>query len=137
MGHTYTLTTTTLIGPCRRFAEFAHQLLSWTCCLIPFSRGLLVSFISISNILIRVHVIVGLSTNASIKTMIIISGSLYIYIFQYFYQSCNILCMQYISPCISSINLGNVVIISKIGPNENFSFKSLIFMEFLFHIADG
>ena len=43
MGHTYTLTMTTLIGPCRRFAEFAHQLLSWTCCLIPFSRGLLIT----------------------------------------------------------------------------------------------
>jgi len=35
--------------------------------------------------------------------------------------------MQYISPCSSSINLGNVVKISKIGFNENFPFSSLIF----------
>ena len=81
MGHTHTLVMTNLVGPLQEIAAFAHQLLSWTCCLIPFSRGLLVSFISISNIFIRVHVIVGLSTNANIKTMIIISGSLYIYIY--------------------------------------------------------
>ena len=76
MGRTYTLDMTNLVGPLQEIAEFAHQLLLWTCCLIPFSRGLLVTFISISNIFIRVHVIIGLSTNANIKAMIIISGTL-------------------------------------------------------------
>ena len=47
----------------------------------PFSIGLLVSSFSIRNIFIRVHVIIGSSTNANIKTMIFIRGSLYIYIY--------------------------------------------------------
>ena len=96
-------------GPLQEIAEFAHGLVA----LSPSLQGCWSHPISISNIFIRVHIIVALSTNANIKTMIIISGSLYIYIFQYSYQSYNILCMQYISPCSSSINLGNVVIISK------------------------
>ena len=41
MGLTYTLDMTTLVGPLQEIAEFAHQLLLWTCWLIPFSRGLL------------------------------------------------------------------------------------------------
>ena len=76
MGHAYTLDMTNLVGPLQEIAAFAHQLLLWTFCLIPFSMGLLVSFISINNIFIRVHVIVGFSTNANIKAMTIISGSL-------------------------------------------------------------
>ena len=43
MGLTYALTMTTLVGPLQEIAEFAHQLLLWTCCLIPFFIGLLVS----------------------------------------------------------------------------------------------
>ena len=83
MGLTYTLDMTNLVGPLQEIVEFGHQLLLWTCCLIPFFIGLLVSFISISisNIFIQVHVIVGLSTNANIKTMIIISGSYRTYIY--------------------------------------------------------
>ena len=76
MGPTYTLDITSLVGPLQEIAEFAHQLLLWTCCLIPFFIGLLVTIVSISNIFIRVHVVVGFSTNANIKSMIIISGSL-------------------------------------------------------------
>ena len=76
MGRTYTLDMTNLVGPLQEIAKFAHQLLLWTHCLIPFFIGLLVTFLSISNIFIRVHVIVGLSTNANIKAMIIISGLL-------------------------------------------------------------
>ena len=76
MGHTYTLDMTNLVGPLQEIAKFAHQLLSWTACLIPFSRGLLVAFINISNIFSQVHVIVGFSTNANTNAMIIISGSL-------------------------------------------------------------
>ena len=76
MGRTYTLDMTNLVGPLQEIAKFAHQLLLWTCCLIPFSMGLLVTYVSISNIFIRVHVIVGFSTNANIKAMIIIIGSL-------------------------------------------------------------
>ena len=76
MGSTYTLEMTNLVGPLQEIVEFAHQLLLWTCCLIPFFIGLSVTFISIGNIFIRVHVIVGFSTNANIKAMIIISGSL-------------------------------------------------------------
>ena len=76
MGLTYTLAVTTLVGPLQEIAKFSHQLLSWTYCLIPFLIGLLVSFISIGNIFIWVHVIVGFSTNANIKSMIIISGAL-------------------------------------------------------------
>ena len=36
MGDTYTLGMTNLVGPLQEIAEFAHQLLSWTCCFIPF-----------------------------------------------------------------------------------------------------
>jgi len=50
MGRTYTLNMTNLVGPLQEIAEFAHQLLSWTCCLIPFFIGLLVTFINNSNI---------------------------------------------------------------------------------------
>ena len=50
MGPTYTLGMTNLVGPLHGTAGFAHQLLSWTCCLIPFPIGLLVTFLSISNI---------------------------------------------------------------------------------------
>ena len=75
MGPTYTVDMTNLVGPLQEIAEFAHQLLLWTCCLIPFFIGLLASFISFINIFIRVHVIVGFATNANIKAMIIISGS--------------------------------------------------------------
>ena len=76
MGHTHTLDMTNLVGPLQEIAELAHQLLSWTCCLIPFFIGLLVTFLSINNIFIWVHVFVGLSTNANIKEIIIISGLL-------------------------------------------------------------
>ena len=76
MGSTYTLDMTNLVGPLQEIAGFAHQLLLWTCCLIPFFIGLLVTSISISNIFIQVHFIVGFATNANIKAMIIISGSL-------------------------------------------------------------
>ena len=76
MGLTYTLAMTNLVGPLQEIAEFAHKLLSWTCCLIPFLIGLLVMIVSISNIFLQVHVIVGFSTNANIKAMLIISGSL-------------------------------------------------------------
>ena len=76
MGRTYTLDMTNLVGPLQEFAGFAHQLLSWTCCFIPFSKGLLVTFISFSNIFIWVQVILGFPTNANIKEMIIISGLL-------------------------------------------------------------
>ena len=67
----------------QEIAEFAHQLLLWTCRLIPFFIGLLITFLNISNIFIRVHIIVGFATNSNIKAMIIISGSLYIYIYIY------------------------------------------------------
>ena len=50
MSRTYTLDMTNLVGPLQEIAKFAHQLLLWTCCLIPFFIGLLVTFISISNI---------------------------------------------------------------------------------------
>ena len=76
MGLTYTLVMTNLVGPLQEIAECAHQLLLWTCCLIPFSKGLLVTIVSISNIFIRVHVIVGFATDANIKAMITISGLL-------------------------------------------------------------
>ena len=39
MGHTHTLTMTTLVGPLQEIVTFAHQLLSWTCCLIPSPEG--------------------------------------------------------------------------------------------------
>ena len=110
MGRTYTLNMTTLVGPWQEIAASAHQILSWTCCLNPFFIGLLVSFISINNTFIRVHAIIGFPTNASIKEMIIISGSYKTYPYTFQAQ-----------------NLGNVVIIGKIGSNENFPFKSLIF----------
>ena len=80
MGSTYTLGMTNLVGPLQEIAAFAHQILLWTCCLILFFIGLLVTSVSISTIFIQVHVIVGFATNANIKEMIIISGSLYIYI---------------------------------------------------------
>ena len=76
MGPTYTLNMTNLAGPLQEIAEFAHQLLLWTCCLIPFSRGLIVTFVSISNIFSQVHVVIAFSTNANTNAMIIISGSL-------------------------------------------------------------
>ena len=66
---------TNLVGPLQDFVEFAHQYFVLDVLLYPFSIGLQVSFINISNIFIRVHVIVGFSTNANIKAMIIISGS--------------------------------------------------------------
>ena len=74
MGHTYTLDMTNLVGPLQEIAAFAHQLLLWTCCLIPFSKGLLVSCQH------QQHIQLGpcrrwFSTNANIKAMIIISGS--------------------------------------------------------------
>ena len=75
MGHAYTLDMTNLVGPLQEIAAFAHQLLLWTCCLIPFSIGLLITIVSISNTFIQVHVIVGFPTNFNIKAMIIISGS--------------------------------------------------------------
>ena len=58
MGLTYTLAVTNLVGPLQEIAEFAHQLLSWTCCLIPFLIGLLVTIVNINNIFLWVHVIV-------------------------------------------------------------------------------
>ena len=76
MGHTYTLDMTNLVGPLQEIAAFAHQLLLWTCCLIPFFIGLLVTFVSISNIFSQVHVVVGFSTNANTNAITIISGSL-------------------------------------------------------------
>ena len=77
MGRTYTLDMTNLVGPWQEIAKFAHQLLLWTCCLIPFFIGLLVTFISINNIFSHVHDVVGFfSTNANINAIIIISGSL-------------------------------------------------------------
>ena len=86
MDPTYTLDITNLVGPLQEIAGLANQLLSWTFCLIPFFIGLLVTFLSINNIFIWVHVIVGFATNSNIKAMIIISCSLYIYNFQYSYQ---------------------------------------------------
>ena len=72
MGPTYTLDMTNLVGVLQNlFTNFCL----WTCCLIPFSIGLLVTIVSINNIFIWVHVIVGFPTNANIKSMIIISGS--------------------------------------------------------------
>ena len=84
MGRTYTLEMTNLVGPLQEIAKFAHQLLLWTCRLIPFFIGLMITFLSISNIFIRVHIIVGFATSANIKAMIIISGSYktYPYTFQ-------------------------------------------------------
>ena len=76
MGPTYTLDMTNLVGPLQEIAEFVHQLLLWTCCLIPFFIGLLVTPISINNIFIRFHDIIGFSTNANIKAITIISGLL-------------------------------------------------------------
>ena len=76
MGLTYTLDMTNWVGPLQELEEFAHQLLLWTFCLIPFSIGLLITIVSISNTFIRVHVIVGFSTNANIKAITIISGLL-------------------------------------------------------------
>ena len=76
MGPTYTLSMTTWVGPLQDIAASAHQLLPWTCCLNPFFIGLLVTFISISNILNHVHVVVGCSTNVNTNAIIIISGSL-------------------------------------------------------------
>ena len=43
MGPTYTLAMTNLVSPLQEIEEFAHQLLLWTCCLTPLSRGLLVT----------------------------------------------------------------------------------------------
>ena len=76
MGHTYTLDITNLVGPLQEIAEFAQELLLWTCCLIPFSIGLLVTFISISNIFSQFRVVIGFSTNANTNAITIISGSL-------------------------------------------------------------
>ena len=76
MGRTYTLDMTNLVGPLQEIAEFVHQLLLWTCCIIPFFIGLLVTFISISNILNHVQVVIGFSTNANINAIFTISGSL-------------------------------------------------------------
>ena len=67
MGHTYTLDMTTLVGPWQEITASAHQLLLWTRCLTPFFIGLPITFLSINNIFIRVHVIVGFSTNATSK----------------------------------------------------------------------
>ena len=66
--------------------------------LSPSSMGLLVSFISISNIFIRVHVIVGFSTNATSKQWLSLVVHYKCIIF-------NILCIQHISSCISFIKL--------------------------------
>ena len=76
MGPTYTLDITSLVGPLQEIAEFAHQLLIMDLLPHPFSRGFLVTFISISNIFSQVHVVIGLSTNANFNAIIIISGTL-------------------------------------------------------------
>ena len=84
MGPTYTLDMTDLVSIWQRIAEFVHQLLLWTCFLIPFSRGLLVTFVSIYNIFSQVGVVIGFPTNANTNAIIIISGSYktYPYTFQ-------------------------------------------------------
>ena len=76
MGPTYTLDMTNLVGPLQEIAEFAHQLLIMDLLHHPFSRGLLVTFVSINNIFSQVHVVVGFSTNANTNAIIIVSGSL-------------------------------------------------------------
>ena len=43
MGPTYTLDMTNLVDTLQEIAEFAHQLLSWTCFPTPFFIGLLVT----------------------------------------------------------------------------------------------
>ena len=75
MDPTYTFDITNLVGILQRIAEFAHQLWLWTGFLIPSSRGFLATFANINNISSQVHVVIGFSTNANIKAMIITSGS--------------------------------------------------------------
>ena len=76
MGPTYTLGMTNLVGPLQEIAEFSHQLLIMDLLPHPFSRGFLVTFVSISNIFNHVHVVIGFSTNANINAITIISGLL-------------------------------------------------------------
>ena len=76
MGPTYTLGMTNLVGPLQEMEEFAHQILFVELLPHPFPRGLLVTFVSISNIFSQVHVVVGFSTNANTNAITIISGSL-------------------------------------------------------------
>ena len=75
MGPTYTLGMTNLVGPLQEIVEFSHQLLIMDLLPHPFLRGLLVTFVNISNIFSQVHVVVGFSTNSNTKAMIIISDS--------------------------------------------------------------
>ena len=127
MGLTYTLSMTNLVGACRRsknlLTKFCYGLVALSLspkgCWSHLSASATYSSGSMSSLVFPL-----MPTSKQWPSLVVH----YKYIkFQYFYRSCNILCMQYISPCSSSINLGNVVKISKIGFNENFPFNSLIF----------
>ena len=76
MDPTYTLDITSLVSILQEIADFAHQLLIMDLLHHPFPRGLLVTFVSISNIFSQVHAVVGFFTNANTNAMIIISSSL-------------------------------------------------------------
>ena len=76
MDPTYTFDITSLVGILQRIAEFTHQLLIMDWLLIPSSRGLLFTFVSISNIFSQADIVVGFSSNANTNAITIVSGSL-------------------------------------------------------------
>ena len=76
MGHTYTLDMTILVGPLQEIAEFVHQLSILDLFPYPFLHRVASHIHQHQHIFSHVHVVVGFSTNANIKAIVIISGSL-------------------------------------------------------------